>query len=151
MDCGKICALPPARYLRGRVSIVALLSLGLGIGANTAIFSLINAAMLRALPVSHPERLVLLTDPGSSGVAIETRERGSRSLLSYPEFEQLRAHNAVFSGMFAAQSALSDLDVYTGQGGGERSAKAHVQLVSGGVFYVLGIKPLLGRDFTSQE
>src|SRR5258706_7621124 len=87
---------------------VAILSLGLGIGANTAIFSLINAVILRALPVSHPERLVLLTDPGSSGVAVETTQHGPRSILSYPEFEQLRAHNAVFSGMFAAQSALSE-------------------------------------------
>ncbi len=130
--------------------IVALLSLGLGIGANTAIFSLINAVMLRILPVSHPERLVLLTDPGSSGVAVETRERGSRSILSYPEFEQLRAHNTVLSGMFAAQSALSNLDVFTGAGG-ERSTKAHVQLVSGEFFDVLGLQPILGRAFTPQE
>jgi len=131
--------------------IVALLSLGLGIGANTAIFSLINAVMLRMLPVSHPERLVLLTDPGSSGVGVESREHGTRSILSYPEFEQLRAHNTVFSGMFAAQSAVSDLDVYSGQGGGERSSKAHVQLVSGEFFDVLGLQPILGRAFTPQE
>src|SRR5450755_2321974 len=130
---------------------VALLSLGLGIGANTAIFSLINAAMLRALPVSHPERLVLLTDPASSGVSVETRETGERSLLSYPEFEQLRAHNHVFSGMFAAQSDLSDLDVFTGRSGGEQSTKAHVQLVSGEFFGVLGLQPVLGRGFTPEE
>jgi predicted permease len=142
-----------ARTLSARPAflIVALLSLGLGIGANTAIFSLINAVMLRILPVSHPERLVLLTDPGSSGVAVETRERGARSLFSYPEFEQLRSHNAVFSGMFAAQSALSDLDVFTDRGGGERSTKAHVQLVSGEFFDVLGLQPILGRAFTPQE
>jgi predicted permease len=131
--------------------IVALLSLGLGIGANTAIFSLINAVILRALPVSHPERLVLLTDPGSSGVAVESTEHGTRSLLSYPEFEQLRAHNAVFTAMFAAQSALSDMDVYTGPGGGDRSSKARVQLVSGEFFDVLGLQPILGRAFTPQE
>src|SRR5258706_14677654 len=131
--------------------IVALLSLGLGIGANTAIFSLINAVMLRMLPVSHPERLVLLTDPGSSGVGVESREHGTRSILSYPEFEQLRTHNTVFSGMFAAQSAVSDLDVYSGQGGGEPSSKAHVQLVSGEFFDVLGLQPTLGRAFTPQE
>src|SRR4051812_18704363 len=79
--------------------LVAVLSLGLGIGANTAIFSLINAVMLRVLPVAHPEQLVLLTDPGSSGLAIDTTERGVRNLLAYPEFEQLRAQNKVFSGM----------------------------------------------------
>ncbi len=131
--------------------IVALLSLGLGIGANTAIFSLINAVMLRILPVSHPEQLVLLTNPGESGVAVESREHGTRNILSYPEFEQLRQHNTVFSGMFAAQSAVSDLDVYTGQGGGLRSSKAHVQLVSGEFFDVLGLQPILGRAFTPQE
>jgi len=129
--------------------IVALLSLGLGIGANTAIFSLIDAVMLRILPVSHPERLVLLTDPGWSGVVVETTERGTRNVLSYPEFEQLRAHNAVFSGMFAAQSALSDLEVLTGRG--QQSVKAHVQLVSGEFFDVLGVQPILGRAFTPQE
>ncbi len=130
---------------------VAVLSLGLGIGANTAIFSLINAAMLRSLPVSHPDRLVLLTDPGSSGVAIETREWEERSLLAYPEFEQLRAHNSVFSGMFAAESALSDLDVFTGRSGEEQSTKAHVQLVSGEFFSVLGLQPVVGRGFTPEE
>src|ERR1700676_3220336 len=84
--------------------IVALLSLGLGIGANTAIFSLIDAVMLRALPVDHPEQLVLLTDPGDGGVDVETTQTGVRSILAYPEFEQLRAHNSVFAGLFAAQS-----------------------------------------------
>ena len=130
---------------------VAVLSLGLGIGANTAIFSLINAAMLRALPVVNPDQLVLLTDPGSSGVALETREWGVRNILSYPEFIELRAHNSVFSGVFAAQSAPSDLDVFTGRGGSEQSTKAHVQLVSGEFFNVLGIEPILGRAFTPQE
>ena len=131
--------------------IVALLSLGLGIGANTAIFSLINAIMLRALPVDHPDRLVLLTDPGEGGVAVESQERGVRSILSYPEFEQLRAHNTIFAGMFAAQSEASDLDVFTARSGAEQSTKAHVQLVSGEFFGLLGVQPILGRAFTPEE
>jgi hypothetical protein len=130
---------------------VALLSLGLGIGANTAIFSLVNAVMLRALPVDHPEQLVLLTDPGSGGIEVETQERGVRNILSYPEFEQLRAHNSVFSGIFAAESEASDLDVFVGRGGAEQSSKAHVQLVSGEFFGLLGLQPILGRAFTEDE
>jgi predicted permease len=130
---------------------VALLSLGLGIGANTAIFSLVNAVMLRALPVDHPEQLVLLTDPGSGGVDVETQERGVRNILSYPEFEQLRAHNTVFSGIFAAQSEASNLDVFVGRGGAEQSTKANVQLVSGEFFALLGLQPILGRAFTAEE
>jgi hypothetical protein len=59
--------------------------------------------MLRLLPVQHPERLVLLTDPSQSGVETETTEHGVRSILSYPEFEELRSRNTVFSGMLAAQ------------------------------------------------
>jgi predicted permease len=130
---------------------VALLSLGLGIGANTAIFSLINAVMLRALPVDQPEQLVLLTDPGAGGVEVESQESGTRHILSYPEFEQLRAHNSVFSGIFAAQSEASDLDVFTGRGNAQQSSKAHVQLVSGEFFGVLGLQPILGRAFTPEE
>ena len=136
--------------------IVALLSLGLGIGANTAIFSLINAVMLRALPVDNPDRLVLLTDPGEAGLDVESTQHGVRTLLSYPEFDQLRAHNTVFSGLFAAQSAPSVMDVFTGRDGAtrtgvEQSTKAHVQLVSGEFFPVLGVRPILGRAFTPDE
>src|SRR5580704_17651953 len=91
--------------------LVAVLSLALGIGANSAIFAVINAVMLRTLPVANPERLALLTDPGSSGTSVETTEHGERRLLSYPEFDQLRARNSVFQGMFAAMSAPATLDV----------------------------------------
>src|SRR6266568_5305867 len=69
-------------------AIVAVLTLALGIGANTAIFSLINAVMMRLLPVERPGQLVLLTDPAASVVAWDTTEHGLRNLLSYPEFEQ---------------------------------------------------------------
>jgi predicted permease len=131
--------------------LVAVLSLGLGIGANTAIFSLINAVMLRLLPVAHPEQLVLLTDPGASGVAIDTTERGARNILAYTEFEQLRAQNRVFDGIFAAQSAPIEVDSITTQGDRERAGKARIQLVSGEFFSVLGVHPILGRAFTPEE
>ena len=130
---------------------VAVLTLGLGIGANTAIFSLINAVMLRMLPVQHPEQLVLLTDPSQGFVAVDTTQYGVRSLLSYPEFAELRSHNTVFSGMFAAQSEVSDSDIFPGGRRGGQALKAHTQLVSGDFFHVLGIEPILGRVFTAEE
>ncbi len=127
--------------------VVAVLTLALGIGANTAIFSLINAVMLRLLPVAHPEQLVSLTDPDVTGIEADTQESGVRRLFSFREFEELRKRKTGFSGMFAAQSELSDLDVYTGK----QVRKAHAQLVSGDFFGVLGLKPLMGRVFTPQE
>jgi hypothetical protein len=130
---------------------VAVLTLGLGIGANTAIFSLIDTVMLRLLPVSHPEQLMLLTDPAESGTAVDTTEHGVRSILSYPEFEQLRSLNTVFSGMLAAQSDVSDLDIFPGGNPAAQPVKAHTELVSGGFFHLLGVQPLLGRLFTAEE
>ena len=130
---------------------VAVSTLGLGIGANTAIFSLINAVMLRMLPVEHPEQLVLLTDPSENGVSVDTSEHGVRSILSYPEFVGLRSHNTVFSGMLAAQSEVNDSDVFPGGSTAAQAMKAHTELVSGDFFHVLGIQPLIGRVFTTEE
>jgi predicted permease len=132
-------------------TVVAVLTLALGIGANTSIFSLINAVMLRLLPVGHPEQLVLLTDPESAFVAMDTTEHGVRELLAYREFQDLRAHNNVFSGLLAAQSTVSEVDVLPVAGNGEALLKAHAQLVSGEYFDVLGIQPVLGRTFTPEE
>ena len=130
---------------------IAVLTLALGIGANTAIFSLINAVMLRRLPVEHPEQLVLLTDPAESGAAVDTTEGGVRDRLSYPEFEQLRLHNRVFSGIFAAQNEVSDLDVFPGARSTAQPVRAHTQLVSGEFFRVLGIQAIIGRVFTPES
>ena len=82
---------------------VAVLSLALGIGANTAIFSLIDSVLLKMLPVKDPQQLVALTDPTSGGVNIGT-STGERGILSNREFEALRDRAQSFSGMLAAQS-----------------------------------------------
>jgi hypothetical protein len=103
--------------------LVAVLTLALGIGANTAIFAVVNAVILRALPVSHPEQLALLTDPDEAGTNVETNEHGDRRLLSYVEFVELRNHNSVFSGLLAAQSEPVSVDV-TENGTGGPSTKA---------------------------
>ncbi len=132
-------------------TLVAVLTLGLGIGANAAIFSLINAVMLRLLPVQHPEQLVLLTDPAESGTATDTTEHGIRRNLSYPEFEQLRLHNTVFSGILAAQNEVLEVNVSPGAKTTAEPVKARVQLVSGEFFHVLGVQPIIGRVFTPEE
>jgi predicted permease len=131
---------------------IAILTLALGIGANTAIFSVLDSVLLRALPVEHSERLVLLTDPDAHGASFGS-ESGDRTLLAYSEFEYLRDHNEVFSGIFAADSSLPEVravfsNTAAGASGPEESIR--VRLVSGGFFSTLGAKPAAGRFFSTE-
>ena len=82
---------------------VAVLSLALGIGANTAIFSLVNAVMLRALPVQDPQRLVLFGQGRAVGV-VGGLPDGSPQLFSYPFYREVQRKNEVFSGVAAMES-----------------------------------------------
>jgi predicted permease len=122
---------------------VAILSLALGIGANTALFSLWNGVLRVWLPVRAPEQLVMLTDPDASGVSIGS-QNGQRSLLTYAEFEQLRDHAPAFSGLMASQSSLDRWQVRVQ---GSESEQAHGRLVTARYFDVLGVTPVLGRTF----
>src|SRR5258708_21264355 len=72
-------------------TVVAVLSLAIGIGANTAIFSLMNVILLKSLPVRDPQELVILTNPNASGVS-DGLDSGERSLMTYAKFTQLRDH-----------------------------------------------------------
>ena len=120
---------------------VAVLSLALGIGANTAIFSLVDAVLLKPLPVKSPEHLV----------ALETfNERGEQRNFAHPVFEQLRARNRVFSGMFAATDGTQRLEVMSNESGGS-TVQAEVQLVSGEYFQVLGVNAASGQTLTSAD
>ena len=126
---------------------VAVLSLALGIGANTAIFSLIDTVLLKMLPVRDPQQLAALTDPATSGVGIGT-ETGERDRLSTREFEALRDRTQSFSGMFAAETELNqDNATIDGRPGED----LHTRLVSGGYFDVLGATTTIGRPFTADE
>src|SRR5271156_6810528 len=140
----------------GFVSI-AILTLALGIGANTAIFTILDSVLLRSLPVTNPKQLVVLTDPEAHGMS-NGSESGHRSLLAYSEFEYLRDHNEVFSGIFASDSALEELPVTianasesANSGDAATAPAAHdsarIRLVSGGYFQTLGVQPVLGRAF----
>ncbi len=129
-------------------TLIAVLTLALGIGANTAIFTVINAMLLRALPVKDPQRLVFLSNPDRHGV--NSVETGDRRLFAYHEFEWLRDHNQVFSGVIAAHSAAPILTMRLDgdqSGAGER---ASFSLVSGAYFPVLGVNAVLGRTFTAE-
>jgi predicted permease len=128
---------------------VAVLTLTLGIGANTAMFTVLNAMLLRTLPVKDAEQLVLLSDPNAHGIGISDGS-GTRSLYAYSEFQDLRDHNQVFSGIFAADSNVRTPDVaIESMGHYGETEPANFSLVSGDYFRVLGIRALLGRTSTA--
>ncbi len=118
-------------------SVVAILSLALGIGANTAIFSLVNAVLLRPLPVEDPSRLVAVST---------TDQRNPGNLpLSHLNFRDLRSQNAVFTDMAAV--TFNQLNYNHGQ----ESEQIPAQIVGANYFAVLGAVPALGRGFLPEE
>ena len=120
-------------------AIAAVLTLALGIGATTAIFSLVNAVLLKPLPYPEPNRLVSLRqEDHSTGTAIPES-------LSYPDYFDWRARNRSFSGMasyLGANMTLNDAGVAQRLGAYE---------VSSNFFQVLSVQPMLGREFRSDE
>ncbi len=119
-------------------SAVVILTLALGIGANTAIFSVISAVLLRPLPFSQPDRLVAL-----HGIDLRTGETGRP--LSYPDFSDLRAQSQSLESAAAYDSSTSTIT-----GGGE-PLHIDVGVVSANILSVLRAKPLLGREFAATE
>jgi len=124
---------------------VTVLTLALGIGANAAIFTVINAALLKKLPVGNPQELVILSAPDSHGMNMGS-QRGDRDLYTYAEFQAIAAMNHVFTGVLAEQSGSLKLNV-TAAGQNAQGAPAFVDLVSGSYFPVLGVSPVVGRAF----
>jgi predicted permease len=114
-------------------TLIAVLTLGLGIGANTAIFSVVNAVLLRPFPYRAPERLVILQERGSAGA-------------SYPNFADWRAQSKVFDSI----SAVRGNENYNFTGAGEPE-RVQGRIVSAEFFSTLGIEPVLGRDFVAEE
>src|SRR5438034_8264340 len=118
-------------------TIVAVLSLALGIGANTTVFSLLDAVMLRSLPVQKPEQIV----------EIATRTGGSAPHLdfSYPLYAALRDNNDVLSGMVAY------VDTSLGLAAGDQTERIRAEFVSANYFSVLGIQPVIGSAFAPDD
>src|SRR5579859_2066335 len=130
---------------------VAVLTLALGIGANTAIFTVLNSVLINSLPVKNPQQLVVLTDPNAHGMS-RGSSTGDRGLLTYPEFQDLAALNQVLSGLFAVMSSVQSLPTIVegeGQNASGEGSKAIISMVSGSYFSVLGVNAYLGRTFTT--
>ncbi len=126
-------------------AIVAIVTLALGIGANTAIFTLLDQALLRQLPVSHPEQLVRLQYVGSNTGRVSSYGGDSHSYFSYPMYRDLRDKNQVFDGM------LANIETGVGVQWNNQSDLASGEIVSGNYFDVLGVKPALGRLFVPAD
>jgi len=133
-----------ARYgLRGlrrnpAFTLAAVLSLALGIGANTAIFSFIDTLMLRMLPVEKPDQLALLYRTGGWG----------KGYASYPLYLEFRKHTDLFAGVFARSGADK---VRFDAGHGNSVDYALREFVTGNYFEVLGVKPAIGRLFKDED
>ncbi len=128
-------------------TIVAILSLGLGIGANTAIFSLLDAILLRNLPVVSPRQLVLFGRGRWVG-AVDGMPDRSWDLFSYPFFREFSARNHVYSGVAAIDSI--EFGTHASLDGGPKWL-SHIDLVSGNFFDVLGVHAALGRTLASDD
>lgn len=122
-------------------TLIAVCTLALGIGANTAIFSLISAILLRPLPVTDPARIV--------SVSLVNKQGAGLGLFSYREYEDFREQNAVLTGLAAFRFAPVNLSGLAGKAGNNERVWGY--LVSGNYFEVLGVKAVVGRAFSEEE
>jgi len=127
---------------------IAVLTLALGIGANTAIFTLVNAVLLKMLPIKDPQHLVVIGDP----TEVNNRSLGTpqTDVFSYPLYREIRDGNTVFSGAFAAGTVHRAMVQDENQSfGGE--ANAMLRLVTGNYFSVLGTEAVVGRTLSPDD
>jgi putative ABC transport system permease protein len=129
------------------LSFVVVLSLALGIGANTAIFSLLHQMVLASLPVDHPEQLVLITSPQEfkSGRSSNDDAGDSNYIFSYPVFRALEQHAQPLTGVAAFRQLGANLTFRT------QTVNGSAEVVSGQYFPVLGVRPLLGRAIAPSD
>ena len=119
-------------------ALVAILTLAIGIGANTAVFSVVDTVLLRPLPYHQPDRLMLVSET-------ETVAPGDELGVAAQEYLDYRDHNQSFSSVAAFESAGFNL---TGEG---QPLRIHAARMSASAFPTLGISPMMGRTFTSDE
>ena len=118
------------------VTAVVVITIALGVGANTALFSVVNGVLLNPLPYPQPEQLITLR---------ESKPNFERGTISYPNFRDWQKDNRTFSSMAVSRSYAFSL---TGAG---ESAQVSGEFVSSDFFAILGVKPLLGRTFAAGE
>jgi predicted permease len=138
---------------RRAFTAVAVWTLALGIGANTAIFSVVNGVLLARLPVGHPDALVLFSNSNSEGTS---QSDGIMPvpwwLFSYPNYRQFTERVPAFAGLAAFRSGEDRLSVVAaGKSPGERTQLARGHLVSGNYFSVLEVRALLGRALSPED
>ncbi len=135
------------RTLRRNIgfSLVVVLTLALGIGANTAIFTLIDAVLLRQLDVAHPEQLVAIGNPSRTGGVSQGGPR--LDLISYPMYQTFQQRATMFTGMLAS-GRVDGLDLVVD---GHEPEHPRARYISGNYFRVLGVAAALGRTFGDAE
>ena len=129
------------------LSLVVVLSLGLGIGANTAIFSLLHQIVLASLPVERPEDLALVTSPQEfkSGRSSSDNSGGQDFNFSYPMFRALETRASGVAGLAGFRNISANLAFRS------QSVSGGAMIVSGGYFTLLGVKPILGRTIMPED
>ena len=129
------------------LSLVVVISLGLGIGANTAIFSLLHQVVLASLPVPHPEQLVLATSPHEfkSGRGSTNDSGDMNYTFSYPFFRELEKHSQGIAGFAGFRNMGANLAF------AHQTVSGSMELVSGQYFSVLGVEPMIGRAIAPED
>jgi hypothetical protein len=125
------------------ITAVALLSMALGIGANTAIFSVLDQILLRLMPVKNPQELVIFQSIGPNSGRLW--DDGTHTTFSYPMYRDMASQNQVFTGVLARFRNPASL-AYKGA-----TERAFAELVSGNYFEVLGVGSTIGRTLTPDD
>src|ERR1039457_6633913 len=126
-------------------TLTVVLTLALGIGANAAVFTLFDQALLRMLPVQHPKELVRFEWTGSFSGSGSSFGGDITNYFSYPMYKDLRDQNQVFSGMLGADKTQVGVSWHN------QAENEDAEVVTGNYFQLLGLKPTAGRLLTPQD
>src|SRR5580692_6268434 len=126
-------------------TLTVIVTLALGIGANAAVFTLFDQALLRMLPVERPKELVRFHWTGAFSGSMSSFGGDNGNYLSYPMYKDLREKNQVFQGILAADR------MGVGVSWHNQAESKNAEIVSGNYFQLLGLKPTLGRLFTPND